>query len=240
MTSTVDISEVEKFSRIADEWWDESGKFKPLHRFNPIRVSYIAEEISKAFTIDSKLKILDVGCGGGLISEPFAKMGASVSAIDASEKNISVAKIHAQQSGLTINYQSTSVEKMTEIDNYEKFDVVLALEVIEHVADVESFIKHCSKLVKPGGLLFIATINRTAKSLLFAKIGAEYVLRWLPAGTHDWKKFLKPSEINQYSDQLDLSLKELQGFNYNLIFDEWKISDDLNVNYIAKFSKGNS
>lgn len=237
MTSTIDLNEVEKFSKIADEWWDESGKFKPLHKFNPIRVSYIANEISKKFSIDKKLEILDVGCGGGLISEPFAKMGATVTAIDASEKNISIAKIHAEQSGLNINYQATSAEKMTETDTHKKFDVVLALEVIEHVADVESFIHHCSKLVKPDGMLFIATINRTAKSLLFAKIGAEYILRWLPAGTHDWKKFLKPSEINQYSKNLELNLEELKGFNYNLISNEWKLSDDLNVNYIAYFSK---
>lgn len=239
MTSTVDLSEVEKFSKIADEWWDESGKFKPLHKFNPIRISYIAEKITQNFSIDNKLEILDVGCGGGLISEPFARMGASVTAIDASEKNIAVAQIHAEQSGLKINYQASSAEQMTESENHKKFDVVLALEIIEHVADVETFIQHCSKLVKPGGMLFIATINRTAKSLLFAKIGAEYVLRWLPAGTHDWKKFLKPSEINQYSDKFNLTLEGLQGFNYNLICDEWKISDNVDINYIANFSKKN-
>jgi 2-polyprenyl-6-hydroxyphenyl methylase/3-demethylubiquinone-9 3-methyltransferase len=232
MSSTIDPKEIEKFSRIADEWWDESGKFKPLHKFNPIRISFIRREIEKFFDINSDLKILDIGCGGGLIAEPFANLGADITAIDASEKNIAVAKIHAEKSGLKINYKTAAAE---EID--EKFDVVFALEIIEHVADVESFIRNCSRLVKPNGLLFVATMNRTLKSLAFAKFAAEYVLRWLPIGTHDWKKFLKPSEINNHANSCELELKNLRGFHYNIFADEWRESDNLDVNYIATFLK---
>lgn len=233
MNSTIDEKEVEKFSRIADEWWDESGKFKPLHKFNPVRISYILRKIEKNFTKISGLKILDVGCGGGLISEPFASMGADVTAIDASEKNIAVAKIHAEKSGLKIDYHAMAAEELAKSE--KKFDVVLALEIIEHVADVENFVKSCAKLVKPNGLLFVATMNRTLKSLALAKFAAEYVLRWLPAGTHDWKKFLKPSEINSHAEKLGLNLREMRGFSYNILNNEWKESDDLEVNYIALF-----
>lgn len=246
MTSTIDPQEVEKFSRIADEWWDESGKFKPLHKFNPIRISFLRKKIIKHFSLDdasttpfglrsatgSRLKILDVGCGGGLIAEPFARMGADVTAIDASEKNISVAKIHAEKSGLKIDYRAIAAENLN-----EKFDVVFALEIIEHVADVENFIKSCAQLVKPNGLLFVATMNRTVKSLALAKVAVEYILRWLPAGTHDWKKFLKPSEINFYATRCDLDLQELKGFSYNILNDEWKETENLDVNYIAVFCK---
>lgn len=236
MSSTIDPQEVEKFSRIADEWWDESGKFKPLHKFNPIRISYLRRKISEKFTLDKNLKILDIGCGGGLIAEPFSHMGADVTAIDASEKNIEVAKIHAQKSGLKIDYRATSAEEL--LNEKEKFDVVFALEIIEHVADVENFVKSCTALVKPNGLVFIATMNRTLKSLALAKIAVEYILRWLPAGTHDWKKFLKPSEINSCAKAAGLELIELNGFTYNLLNDEWKESaDDLDVNYIAVFRK---
>lgn len=235
MPSTIDPQEVEKFSRIADEWWDENGKFKPLHKFNPIRISFIKRKISEQFSLDSSTRILDVGCGGGLIAEPFARLGANVTAIDASEKNISVAQIHAEKSGLKIDYRTTSAEDLAEKN--EQFDVVLALEIIEHVADVESFVLSCSKLVKPGGLLFIATMNRTLKSLALAKFATEYVLRWLPRGTHDWKKFLKPSEINSHASNSGLDLKNLTGFCYNIFNDAWKESQDLDVNYIAVFSK---
>ncbi len=233
MSSTIDQNEVEKFSRIADEWWDEAGKFKPLHKFNPIRISYIHRKVEENFTKISGLKILDVGCGGGLISEPFASMGADITAIDASEKNIAVAKIHAEKSGLKIDYRATAAEEL--VKSGEKFDVVFALEIIEHVADVENFVKSCAELVKPNGLLFVATMNRTLKSLALAKFAAEYVLRWVPAGTHDWRKFLKPSEINFYSEKFGLNLRELKGFSYNFLNDEWKESDDLEVNYIALF-----
>lgn len=236
MTSTIDQNEVEKFSRIADEWWDETGKFKPLHKFNPIRIAYIREKIEQKFKINSDLKILDIGCGGGLVAEPFARMGADVTGIDASEKNIAVAKIHAQKSDLKINYIACPAEELAEKN--EKFDVVFALEIIEHVADVEQFIASCAKLVKPNGLLFVATLNRTLKSLALAKIAVEYVLRWLPAGTHDWKKFLKPSEINSKATNFDLELKEMSGFTYNLLSDSWKRnSTDLDVNYVMVFLK---
>ena len=240
MSSTIDEKEVEKFSKMADEWWDENGKFKTLHQFNPIRISFIRRKIIAAFSLDEKsikpfsdLKILDIGCGGGLISEPFALMGSDVTAIDASAKNIEVAKIHSQKSGLKINYQNLSAEELVKTD--EKFDVVFALEIIEHVADVEEFIKACKNLVKPGGLIFIATINRTLKSLAFAKIAVEYVLRWLPKGTHDWKKFLKPSEIDRIAQNNNLKLQELRGFKLNILNDQWSETDDLSVNYIALY-----
>lgn len=242
MNSTIDPKEVEKFSKIADEWWSETGKFKPLHKFNPVRINFIKNTIPKYLAENSNLdekslalKILDVGCGGGLIAEPFAKLGAEVTAIDASAKNIEVAKIHAQKSQLKINYQVATAEELAQKN--EQFDVVFALEVIEHVADVKKFVSSCSKLVKPGGLLFIATINRTLKSLALAKIAVEYVLRWLPKGTHDWKKFLKPSEINFEATQSNLDLQVLRGFSYNILNDVWSESENLDMNYVMVFSK---
>ena len=252
MSSTIDPQEVEKFSRIADEWWDESGKFKPLHKFNPIRIGFIRRKIEEHFGLDKisskrqilkqvqddgtgDLTILDIGCGGGLISEPFSRMGAKVTAIDASAKNIAVAKIHAEKSELKIDYRTNSAEDLAATN--EKFDVVFALEIIEHVADVETFIRSCANLVKPNGLVFIATMNRTLKSLACAKIAAEYILRWLPAGTHDWKKFLKPSEINSPAHRNNLNLQCLRGFSYNILNDEWKEVEELDVNYVAVFVK---
>lgn len=237
MTS-IDPQEVEKFSRIADEWWNPAGKFKPLHQFNPIRISYIRRKIEEwclAPMVPGTLagvKILDVGCGGGLVAEPFASAGADVTAIDASEKNIAVAKIHAEKSGLKIDYRVSTAEEMQ-----EKFDVVLALEIIEHVADPESFVKSCSALTKQGGLVFVATMNRNLKSLALAKIAVEYVLRWLPIGTHDWRKFLKPSEVNSFAQKAGLQLKELRGFHLNPLNSEWKENEDLSVNYVAIFEK---
>ena len=229
--TTIDQSEIEKFSRIADEWWDPNGKFKPLHKFNPIRVNYIKNQIK-----DLKNKtILDIGCGGGLVTEEFAKLGANITGIDASDKNIKVASIHAQKLKLDINYICTSAEEL--VKEGKRYDVVFALEIIEHVADVEEFIKACSKLVKPGGMFFVATMNRTIKSLALAKIAVEYVLRWLPAGTHDWNKFLKPSEIENIATHNKLSLINQSGFSYNIIKDEWKESGDLDVNYISLYKK---
>jgi 2-polyprenyl-6-hydroxyphenyl methylase/3-demethylubiquinone-9 3-methyltransferase len=233
MTSSLDPKEVEKFSRIADEWWSESGKFKPLHKFNPIRISFIRRKIAEHFALNESLRILDVGCGGGLVSEPFARMGAMVTGIDASEKNIEIARIHAEKSQLKIDYRAATAEELAE--RSEKFDVVLALEIIEHVADVENFIQSCSGLIKPNGLLFVATMNRTLKSLALAKIAAEYLLRWLPIGTHDWRKFLKPSEINFFAKSCDLDLQCLQGFSYNILSDSWRESEDLDVNYAMIF-----
>ncbi len=234
--TTVNQKEIEKFTRIANEWWDENGKFKPLHKFNPIRISFIKRKISEHFNYQfNQLKILDVGCGGGLVSEAFAKLTANVTGIDAGKANIEVAKIHAQKSNLNINYQNITAEEL-EITG-EKFDVVFALEIIEHVDNVEQFIKSCSNLVKKDGLIFIATINRNIKSLLTAKIAAEYILRWLPRGTHDWKKFLKPSEINNLAAKNNLKLKEIAGFEYSIFNDSWQESKNTDVNYMMVFSK---
>lgn len=229
--TTIDQEEVEKFSRIADEWWDLNGNFKPLHKFNPIRVNYIKNQIKDL----DKLEILDIGCGGGLVTEEFAKLGANITGIDASEKNIKVASLHSQKSNLDINYICTSAEDLA-MKN-KQYDVVFALEIIEHVADVEEFIKSCSKLVKKDGFLFIATMNRTLKSLALAKFATEYVLRWLPIGTHDWNKFLKPSEIEIIAKENNLSLTDQSGFSYNIFKDEWKESNDLNINYISLYIK---
>lgn len=242
MNSTIDQKEIEKFSRIAEEWWDETGKFKPLHKFNPIRLSFIRKKISDHFGLEkselrpfSGIRILDIGCGGGLVAEPISRLGADIIAIDASEKNIQIAKIHAEKSQLKIDYRAATAEEL--VEENEQFDVVLALEVIEHVANVGNFVKSCAALVKPNGLLFIATINRTAKSLLLAKFAIEYILRWLPAGTHDWRKFLKPSEISLYASHYNLELQALRGFSYNIFFDDWKECEDVNVNYMAIFKK---
>ncbi len=241
--TTIDEAEVKKFSDMADEWWDENGKFKPLHKFNPIRIAYIRHKLESHFKLEEKtldlfknIEIIDIGCGGGLIAEPLARMGGNVTAIDASEKNIKIAKIHAEKSSLKINYINTSAEEFAKEN--KKFDVVLALEIIEHVSDVEEFVRNLELLLKPGGLLFIATINRTPKSFLFAKIAVEYILRWLPINTHSWKKFLKPHEINSYAEKYGLKLDQLCGFTYNIFKDEFKTSEtDLDVNYIAVFKK---
>ncbi len=239
--STIDLKEVAKFSAIADSWWDENGKFKPLHKFNPVRISYIRSKIIDHFNLDKKaakpfsdLKILDVGCGGGLVAEPIARMGADMVAIDASDKNIAIAKIHAQKSGLAINYQAIPIE---DLGKREKFDVILLLEIIEHVSDPEELIKNASLRLKENGLIFIATINRNLKSFFTAIIGAEYILRWLDIGTHNFKKFLKPSEINKIATNHQLILSDLKGVKYNLIFDEFKISDNVDVNYMAVFKR---
>ena len=188
-TSTINKKEIEKFSRIAEEWWDPTGKFKPLHKFNPIRISYIKEKIINSFKLENsdkplqKIRLLDIGCGGGLLSEPMSRLGAEVTGIDASEKNIQVAKLHAKKNNLKINYLTASPENL-KIDR--KFDVILNMEIIEHVEDVDIFLKSCSSLLKKEGIMFVATINKTLKSYLFAIIGAEYILRWLPIGTHEW------------------------------------------------------
>jgi 2-polyprenyl-6-hydroxyphenyl methylase/3-demethylubiquinone-9 3-methyltransferase len=239
--TTIDENEVEKFSKIADEWWNENGKFKPLHKFNPIRLNFFKQEICKFFLRDEKLltpfeglKILDIGCGGGLVAEPISRLGADLIAIDASQKNINVAQIHAEKSGLKIDYQCTTAEELAKKN--QQFDVVLALEIIEHVADVEKFIQACSQLVKPNGIIFVATLNRTAKSLLMAKFGVEYILRWLPIGTHDWRKFLKPSEIENIAKNQQMQLKKIQGFSYNLIKDQWSFSEDISINYCLIFT----
>ena len=239
-TNTINKKEIEKFSKIAEEWWDPDGKFKPLHNFNPIRISYIKENIIKSFGLKreskilSKIKILDIGCGGGLLSEPMSRLGAEVYGIDASKKNIEVAKIHAKKCGLNIKYFCSSPEKFKKD---LKFDVILNMEIIEHVEDAVLFLEACSKLLKKDGIMFVATLNKTLKSYIFAIIGAEYILKWLPIGTHEWEKFIKPQELINISKKFDLSLSDLQGVKFNLIKNNWNLSSDKSVNYIAKFIK---
>ena len=238
--NTVNTKEIEKFSKIADEWWDPNGKFKPLHKFNPIRILYIKENIIKTFNLNQKknplqnIKILDIGCGGGLLSEPMCRLGAKVTAIDASEKNINVAKFHSKKNNLNIDYICTSPEKLK---GENQFDVILNMEIVEHVNDVGFFLKSCSKLLKKNGLMFVATLNKTLKSYLFAIIGAEYVLRWLPIGTHEWDKFVKPNELIEILKENKLSLDKLDGMKFNLLTNKWMVSKDKSVNYIAKFIK---
>ena len=238
--SSVNKKEIEKFSRMASEWWDPKGKFKPLHKFNPIRIKYIKENIINNFKIKNKIKplrgvnILDIGCGGGLLSEPMQRMGANVTGIDASTKNIKIAKLHAKKNKLNINYLCTSPEKLR---INKKFDVILNMEIVEHVDDIEFFLESSSKLLKKNGIMFIATINKTLKSYMFAIVGAEYVLRWLPIGTHEWEKFVNPEDLKNILKKNDLTLNRLDGMNFNIIKDEWRITKDLSINYIAKFIK---
>ena len=238
--STVNQKEIEKFSKMADEWWDPNGKFKPLHRFNPIRIKYIKENIINNFKIEANenplrnIKILDIGCGGGLLSEPMTKLGATVTGIDASSKNIEIAKLHAKKNKLKINYVNCSPEKLPE---QEKFDVILNMEIVEHVEDISLFLKSCSQLLKKEGLMFVATINKTLKSYMFAIIGAEYILRWLPIGTHEWEKFVKPDELKNELLNYNLILEKLDGVKFNPIKNEWFLSKDTSVNYITKFVK---
>ena len=238
--SSVNKKEIEKFSKMADEWWDPSGKFKPLHKFNPIRIKYIKENIINSFKIKTKKKpldkinILDIGCGGGLLSEPMTRLGADVTGIDASIKNINIAKLHAKKNNLKINYLCSSPEKLK---IQKKFDVILNMEIVEHVDDINFFINSCSKLLKKNGLMFVATLNKTLKSYMFAIIGAEYVLRWLPIGTHDWEKFVKPVDLKNILHKNNLKLEKLDGMNFNIIKDEWSISSDTSINYITKSIK---
>jgi 2-polyprenyl-6-hydroxyphenyl methylase/3-demethylubiquinone-9 3-methyltransferase len=238
--STVNKKEIEKFSKMAAEWWDPNGKFKPLHKFNPIRIQYIKENIINSFKLKTKQKpldkinILDIGCGGGLLSEPMTRLGANVTGIDASSKNINIAKLHAKKNKLKINYLCSSPEKLK---IQKKFDVILNMEIVEHVEDINFFINSCSKLLKRNGLMFVATLNKTLKSYVFAIIGAEYVLRWLPIGTHDWEKFVKPEDLKKILSKNKLKLEKLDGMNFNLIKDEWNVSSDTSINYIVKSIK---
>tara|TARA_B100000787_G_scaffold116854_1_gene87303 strand:- start:1106 stop:1828 length:723 start_codon:yes stop_codon:yes gene_type:complete len=238
--NSINKKEIEKFSKIAEEWWNPNGKFKPLHNFNPIRINYIKENIIKDFNIKSSnkplknIKLLDIGCGGGLLSEPMCRLGADVIGIDASKQNIEIAKLHAKKNKLKINYKVASPEKLkTKI----KFDVILNMEIVEHVEDIEFFIKESSKLLKKRGIMFIATLNKTLKSYVFAIIGAEYILKWLPIGTHDWEKFIKPNDLINISKKNNLSLKKLDGMKFNLLDNSWEVNNDTSVNYIVKFIK---
>jgi len=239
--STINRGEIDKFSKIANEWWDPEGKFKPLHKFNPIRIQYIKENITKHFNINKKnlplrnLKILDIGCGGGLLSEPMSRLGAKVTGIDASEKNIKIANAHLKKSKLKINYICASPESLK--TTKEQFDVILNMEIVEHVEDVELFIKKSSELLKKKGLMFVATLNKTLKSYIFAIVGAEYILRWLPIGTHEWEKFVEPSKLIEYGKRNSLKLEKINGMKFNPLNNKWNISEDSSVNYIAEFKK---
>ena len=238
--NSINKKEIEKFSNMAAEWWDPEGKFKPLHKFNPIRIKYIKENIIKEFQLKNKkyplsgINVLDIGCGGGLLSEPMCRLGANVTAIDASNKNIAIANLHAKKNNLKINYICSSPEKLR---TTKKFDVILNMEIVEHVEDVDFFLKSCANLLKKNGLMFVATINKTLKSYIFAIVGAEYVLRWLPIGTHEWEKFVKPEELKRILIKNKLNLKKIDGMNFNILKDEWNVSKDLSVNYIAEFKK---
>ncbi len=237
---TVNKKELDKFSKLASEWWDPKGKFKPLHKFNPVRLSYIKKTIvKKKKLLNNKkplknIRILDIGCGGGLLCEPLAKMGAKVIGIDASEKNIKIAKSHANKSNLKVDYYCATPENFK---FNSKFDVVLNMEIVEHVDNVDLFLNKSSKFLKNNGIMIIATLNKTLKSFIFAIVGAEYVLRWLPIGTHDWNMFVKPDDLINICKRNFLRLEELKGVEYNLITNEWKLSNNSSVNYMARFKK---
>ena len=237
---TINKKEIDKFSKLADEWWDPEGKFKPLHNFNPVRLRYIKDTITKKFGNKSEklplkdIKILDIGCGGGLLSEPLSRLGATVTGIDASDRNIKIAKMHLEKSKLDIDYYCSSPDKFVA---KEKFDVVLNMEIVEHVDNVDFFLFKSSELLKKNGLMFIATLNKTLKSYVFAIIGAEYVLKWLPIGTHDWNKFLRPKDLINICKNNSLNLNNLIGVKFDILKNEWIVSEDSSVNYLAQFSK---
>ena len=238
--TTINKQEVNKFSKIADEWWDTEGKFKPLHRFNPVRIEYIKSNLQQHFKINNKLKplnnleILDIGCGGGLLSEPIARLGAKVVGIDASEKNIKIAKSHLKKSKLNIDYINSSPE---DFKTKKKFDVILNMEIVEHVDDLDLFIKKSSSFLKKNGVMFVATINRTLKSYIFAIVGAEYILKWLPIGTHEWEKFVTPDSLIKIALKNSLILKKVDGVSFNPLKNKWGMSKDNSVNYICLFQK---
>ena len=237
---TINKKEIDKFSKLADEWWDPEGKFKPLHNFNPVRLRYIKDTIIKKFGSKSEklplkdIKILDIGCGGGLLSEPLSRLGATVTGIDASDRNIKIAKMHLEKSKLDIDYFCSSPEKFVA---KEKFDVVLNMEIVEHVDNVDFFLFKSSELLKKNGLMFIATLNKTLKSYIFAIVGAEYILRWLPIGTHDWNMFVKPNDLIKICKKNSLHLDEICGVKYNVLTGDWNLSQDDDVNYMARFKK---
>ncbi len=240
--STVDKDDVARFSALAAQWWNPHGAFKPLHKFNPTRIDYIRAHActhfgrdSKSFTPFDGLRLLDIGCGGGLLSEPMCRLGAHVTGVDASEKNIRIAQTHAQESGLAIDYQHTTAEALAQTP--ARFDIILNMEVVEHVADVPLFLHSCATLLAENGLMVVATLNRTLKSLLLAKIGAEYILRWLPIGTHTWQQFLKPAEVATPLTAAGLTQARLDGVTYNPLRDSWSLSNDTDVNYLMVFTK---
>ncbi|MEI7803701.1 MAG: bifunctional 2-polyprenyl-6-hydroxyphenol methylase/3-demethylubiquinol 3-O-methyltransferase UbiG [Hyphomicrobiales bacterium] len=240
--ATVDDAEIERFSRMAADWWDPRGPMAALHKFNPVRLGYIRDQAAAHFGLDAKkldslkgLRILDIGCGGGILSEPLARIGATVVGADPSASNIKVAGEHAAASGVTVDYRCTTAEDLAAAK--EQFDIVLAMEVVEHVADVSLFVKTCAGMVKPGGLMFLATLNRTLKSFALAIVGAEYVLRWLPRGTHSWDKFVTPNELEIALEQSGLRVTAEEGVIYNLLADRWQLSSDMDVNYMMVAGK---
>ena len=242
-TSTIDPAEIERFSRIAEQWWDPTGKFAPLHHLNPVRIGYIRDHAARHWNRDPLgdrplmgLSLLDIGCGGGLLCEPMARLGAQVTGIDAAQRNIATASLHAEKQGLAIDYRQHTAEALAE--EGRQYDIVLTLEIVEHVADVDLFLRSCGRLVKPGGLLFLSTLNRTVKAWALAIAGAEYVLRWLPRGTHDWKKFQKPSEIVKGLEGGGIAAQEIVGVVFSPLTREWSLSRrDLDVNYMLYGAK---
>ena len=240
--NTINKKEIDKFSKIANEWWNPEGKFKPLHKFNPIRIDYLKKNIIKHFDIKNEknnkplngVSILDIGCGGGLLSEPMYRLGAKVTGIDASEKNIKIAKFHSKKQNLKINYLCTSPDNMK---GKEKFDVILNMEIVEHVDNLDLFLKESSSHLKKNGIMFIATLNKTLKSYVFAIVGAEYILRWLPIGTHEWEKFVTPKYLNNLSKKNNLKEKKIDGMKFDILNNQWMLTEDLSVNYISMFEK---
>ncbi|TXH16162.1 MAG: bifunctional 2-polyprenyl-6-hydroxyphenol methylase/3-demethylubiquinol 3-O-methyltransferase UbiG [Gammaproteobacteria bacterium] len=241
--SSIDPKEVEQFSRIAAEWWDPKGKFAPLHKFNPVRLAFIRERALARFGRDPKairpfegLRLLDIGCGGGLLCEPMSRLGFSVTGVDASERNIGTASTHAAEQGLSIDYRASTAEDLLAAGE-APFDLVLNMEVIEHVADPGAYLRDCARLVAPGGLMIVATLNRTLKALALAKVGAEYVLRWVPAGTHDWRKFLKPDELRGFLDGEPVAVQGPFGVAYDPLSDRWGRSSDCDINYMMTVTR---
>ena len=236
--STVDETEVARFSALATEWWDARGKMAVLHRFNPVRLGFIKEAACRHFGRNDKqldalagLRLLDIGCGGGILSEPLARLRAEVVGADPSRANIAAAKLHAAEAGVTVDYRATTAEALA--DEGERFDIVLAMEVVEHVADLSLFVRRCAEMVKPGGLMIAATLNRTLKSFALAIVGAEYVLRWLPRGTHQWDKFVTPNELESTFERHGLRVIDETGVVYDLLADRWRLSSDMDVNYMV-------
>jgi 2-polyprenyl-6-hydroxyphenyl methylase/3-demethylubiquinone-9 3-methyltransferase len=240
--STIDQAEIDQFARLGAQWWDERGPMAMLHKFNPVRVGYIRDQVTAHFGRDPKklgclngLRILDIGCGGGILSEPLVRLGGKVIGADPSETNIEVARLHAGRSGVVVDYRATTAEALA--DQGERFDVVLAMEVVEHVADMSLFVRRCGEMVKPGGLMIAATLNRTMKSFALAIVGAEYVLRWLPRGTHRWDKFVTPGELEAAMVAAGLRVADERGVVYNLFADTWQLSNDMDVNYMLTAEK---
>jgi 2-polyprenyl-6-hydroxyphenyl methylase/3-demethylubiquinone-9 3-methyltransferase len=240
--TTVDRAEVEQFEKLAAQWWDPGGPMAMLHKFNPVRLGYICDQACVHFSRDRKrldclsgLRILDIGCGGGVLSEPLARLGATIVGADPAAANVEAARKHAAQSGLKIDYRATTAEALA--DAGERFDGVLAMEVVEHVADVELFVRRCAEMVSPGGMMIVATINRTLKSFALAIVGAEYILRWLPRGTHRWNKFLTPNELEAAMQRAGLRVRDERGVVYNMLADSWQLSNDMDVNYMMTADK---